>query len=130
LEFGPSTAEGSRWEVKEREWTDKRKPTSKNLWDAFDHGYTMSTKLAGPGDAAYSDSGADDGYFLGIPNVTWIPSLTHSWSMHHDRQVAPMDVASAVFIERDVQTEVGQQRLPHLLLDGWIIDAADDPTSA
>jgi hypothetical protein len=65
-------------EVKEREWTGKGKPTSKDLWDANDRGYSPDlTKLAAPGDAAYSDPGSEGGYYPGLPNVTW-----SKWQKH------------------------------------------------
>ena len=65
-------------EVKEREWTSKGKPKAKDLWEAKDRGYTPDlTKLAGPGDAAYSDPGSEGGYYPGLPNVTWSQWLKH-----------------------------------------------------
>lgn len=113
LDCGWSIDGGTVWlKVDEREWRGKGKPKTKDLWDANDRGYSPDqTKLAGPGDAAYSDPGSEQGYYPGHPNVTWSQWVRHGKAFA-DRWVSlDSDVLDVAALE-DVATTVRSGATP------------------
>ena len=141
LDCGFAVDGGTVWlKVSEREWTGKGKPKAKDLWDANDRGYTPeATKLAGPGDAAYSDPGSDQGYYPGTPNVTWSLWVKHGKAFA-DRWVGlvsdVLDVAALETLAAAVRSDATPSGAPLPVAPGdaatplvgaWILSGWDSP---
>jgi hypothetical protein len=126
--------------VSEREWKGKGKPKTSDLQDANDRGYSPeATKLAGPGDAAYSDPGSDRGYYPGTPNVTWSLWIKHGKAFA-DRWLGlasdVLDVAALETLALAVQSDATPSDAPLPVAPGdaaaplfgaWVLSGWDSP---
>lgn len=126
--------------VSEREWTGKGKPKTGDLQDANDRGYSPeATKLAGPGDAAFSDPGSERGYYPGTPNVTWSLWVKHGKAFA-DRWLGVvsdvLDVAALEALALAVRSDATPSDAPlpvapgdaaAPLLGAWVLSGWDSP---